>query len=408
MRSTLLTLAVSTLLAVGGISTPSLAQNGSMSMALLGGTNSFRPDLTQRDLKVIIRVLGLKGESLTALQNLYDGYAGTLASEGAAVREYVAEVIEKSEILQNVDLLKPANERIEQWNKRSEQIKKTFLDDLKSLLTREEESRWPIVERELRRIRHVSAGLLTGENVDLVRLTEDVVGEAGATGELAELLNRYSDELDHALVARKKAKDENTELYSKGLKEDPEQARKAWKAVNDARLAVQALNDRYARLIAAQVPPEKKQAFERAWFERCYPMVCRPTRLDEYLKDAQQLQSLTGEQKSQLKAIAGRYEERVWQHRQVAAKAWREFETEHRRVQLEEAITKDRTDRHNQYNGSWLPESHPINATRRERLEIDRDFRRQIDAVLTPEQRDEVPTRLTPFAKYESWQPNGL
>ena len=31
-------------------------------------------------------------------------------------------------------------------------LKKSFMEDLKSLLTRDQEARWPIVERELRRM----------------------------------------------------------------------------------------------------------------------------------------------------------------------------------------------------------------------------------------------------------------
>lgn len=408
MHCRMLVLVWAAALFVGGLALPAAAQYGSMSMSLLGGANSFKPDLSQRDLKVIIRVLGLKGDSLTALQSLYDGYAGTLAAEGAAVREFVAEVIEKAETMQNVDLLDPARKRIDEWNKRSEQIKKTFLDDLKSLLTREEESRWPIVERELRRIRYVSSGLLSGENVDLVRLTEDVVGESGATGELAELLNRYSDELDHAIVARKKALDERKEEYTKSVKSDPAKARAAWAAINDERLKVQGLNDRYARLIAGLVPAEKKQAFERKWFEACYPAVCRPTRVDEYLKDARELQSLKPEQKAELKAIAAAYEEKVWQQRQGMAAAWRRFEAENRTKTLEDAIAGTKEDRHQQYNGAWMPDTHPIVTTRKERLELDREFRRKIDAVLSAEQREEVPTRLAPYAKFENWEPYGV
>jgi len=330
------------LVVMTGMATPVAAQQSTMSMGLFSGSNSFRPDLTQRDLKVIIRVLGLQGESLKALQDLYDGYAGTLASEGVAVREYVAEVIEKAETLQNAELVVPARTKISEWEVRSEQIKKTFLEDLKSLLSRDEEARWPIVERELRRLKYVGSGILTGENVDMVKLTEDVVGESGAQGEVAELLNRYSEELDHVLVARKRALDENKEEYSSAIKTDPDKARKCWGAVNDARLAVQALNDRYASLIAGVMPGDKKQKFERAWLERCYPMACRPSRVDEYLKDAKELQSLSAEQKTQLKAIGAAYEA-TSKSRYSASPARRPKRTASVRLPACTSVTRSRT-----------------------------------------------------------------
>ena len=71
--------AVVAVVACGGV--VARAQNGSMSIGLYSGDTSFRPDLSARDLKVIIRVLGLSGDAQKALQDLYDGYAGTLAAE---------------------------------------------------------------------------------------------------------------------------------------------------------------------------------------------------------------------------------------------------------------------------------------------------------------------------------------
>ncbi len=388
-------------------------QHGSMSMSLLHETNSFRPDITQRDLKVIIRVLGLQGESLRALQDLYDGYAGTLASEGAEVREFVAGEIERAETLQNLGLIDQARARIAKWNIRSEQIKKTFLEDLKSLLTRDEEARWPIVERELRRVRLASTGILSGENVDLVRLTEDVLGESGQTQQVQDLLNRYSEELDRVIVARKAALEAHKDEYSKAIKSDPDKARSCWTAVTDARLAVQAVNDRYARLLAGE-SGDQKLAYERAYFEKCYPALCRPSRVDEYLKDAQALPSLTADQISRLRTIKAAYEQRVWTLRLAAAPGWRDFEKQHRAKVLEEALSGtgrnpgEMSSRNEHYNGAWLPDSHPINASRRDRLELDRDFRRQIDGVLTPGQRADIPSRLTPFARFENWEPYGI
>src|SRR5882672_5209093 len=108
------------------LASPALAQFSSMSMGLYNDEGSFRPDLSTRDLKVIVRVLNLHPEAEKALMDLYAGYDGSLQSEGAAVKEFVNDQIEKSEIMQDPDLLSKAHSRIAQWNQRSEQIKKTF------------------------------------------------------------------------------------------------------------------------------------------------------------------------------------------------------------------------------------------------------------------------------------------
>ncbi len=61
---------------------PALGQRSSMSMGLYNDEGSFRPDLSTRDLKVIVRVLNLQPETEKALMDLYAGYDGTLQSEG--------------------------------------------------------------------------------------------------------------------------------------------------------------------------------------------------------------------------------------------------------------------------------------------------------------------------------------
>jgi hypothetical protein len=388
-----------------------LGQRGSMSMSMsLLHEASFHPDISQRDLRVIIRVLGLKGDSLQALQDLYDGYVGTLASEGAEVREFVAGEVERAETLNDVNLLSDAHTRIHAWTKRSEQIKKNFLEDLKSLLTRDEEARWPIVERELRRIRYIHDGVLSGENVDLVNITGDLLGDTEVSPELAALLNRYSEELDRALVARRAAWDENYGEYTKALTEDPTKARRCWEAMNEARLAVRAVNDRYARLLAAEVPPELRERFERMCFERTYRALCRPSSVEEYINAARQLNSLSAEQVTRLEEIAAAYEARLWVYRQSAAKAWRQFEEDCRKESLEQALRgeqaqDDTSPRGQQYNGAWLPESHPINVSRRERYELDVQFRKHVEAVLTAAQRAEVRAHSRQYARFENWEP---
>src|SRR3954464_12538360 len=92
----------------------------------------------------------------------------------APIKEFVSAQIERAEIMEDATHINDVYKKLGEWRTRSEQVKKAFLDDLKSLLSKEQEARWPIVERELRRLKQVGSGKLSGESVDLVRLTEDV------------------------------------------------------------------------------------------------------------------------------------------------------------------------------------------------------------------------------------------
>ncbi len=389
---------------VAGLSSLAAGQMGSMSMGLVSA-DSFRPDISERDLKIISRVLELPADSQQALQALYDGYAGTLSSEGRAVKEFLAGEIERAEALQDSTLLSAASARVAKWNERSEQVKKAFLEDLKSLLSQEEEARWPLAEREIRRFKLLPQGILSGEDVDLVRLVDEV--GVAETPELSAMLIRYREELDRSLLARKALLDEQKPAYEGARKAgDVARTLAIWEDVHKARLSVQGVNDRYARLLLGQMPDSAREPFEQKYFALCYRAVCKETRAETYLKDALALKSLSPEQRQQLVTIDQQYQKRRATMLKGLAAGWRDYEELARPGSDSERSEGVRSGK--RYNGAWLPESHPLVKGRKDRYEADKELRTQVDQVLSREQRDEVPTRLTDVARFEDWGVGGL
>lgn len=395
-------------LALGVLPRVVFAQSGTMSTGLYSDEGSFRPDLSPGDLKVIERVLGLDAAEKQALDELYSGYSTTLRNEGSEVRDFVNGEIERAQMMQNANLLDKAQKRLAEWGSHSEKVKRTFLDDLKSLLSKDQEARWPIVERELRRIRLVGGGRLSGENVDLVRLTEEVMG-IPPTADLAELLNRYSGELDHALVARNEFLASKSQKFSDSMTTNPAAAKETWEESQRVRGNVRDINDRYARMIAEQLPAEKRAEFQRRVFSQTYPAIVRPTLVEEYLKDAAEVATLTAGQRSQIAAIRSRYEVDRTALMAKGGVAWRQFEAEDKPQQLAEALGERAKDPSSQlFTGAWLPDTHPLIRYRRDRLVLDQALRASLDGVLTTEQKNSAPGRTTPTATFQNWEPWGL
>ncbi len=391
------------------LAAPARAQHGSMATSLFSEEAHFSPEFSARDLKVMIGVLDLKPEEQEALSALYTAYADTLRAEGAAVREAVSEALERAEIMNDAGLMAPGSAAMEKWSARSEEIKASFLADLKSLLTREQESRWPILERELRRIKRVGSGQVTGESVDLVRLVEGALEGSAVPAAVAELLARYRDELDRALIARDMYLDAVKSDYRAALKDDPARGLTLWKEARHRRVAVRDCNERFARQIAPELPPEHRASFEERVFELSFPMLAKDTRTDTYLKDAAALTSLTPEQTSELSAVANRHRSQRTAWQREAAAAWRLYEDAAMPSDLAGALGESAGDENrNQYNGAWLDESHPLTAARRARYGLDRTTRAGIDRILTPRQREEVPSRTSPMARFDDWSPWGL
>lgn len=394
--------------AVLGFAAAASAQSGVMSMGLYNDESSFRPTLSSSDLKLVVRVLNLGDTEKNAVEELHKGYAAALKTEGGAVRDFVNGEIEKAQAMQNVGLLGPARKRIDEWTKRSEELRKTFLDDLKSLLSREEEARWPIVERELRRLREIGGGRLAGESVDLVRVTEDVL-RAAPSGDLAEMLNRYSSELDRALVARERFLEENSKGFQELIKTDVKKANDVWNEAQRVRGSIRDINERFARQVLEALPVEKRPKFELRVFELSFPAIVRPSFAEGYLKDVGELDSLTGEQRSRLATIKSQFERDRWKLWMNAGPAWRQFEETNKPKELLKALGEYREDpRHELYTGAWLPESHPLVRYRQERLVLDQALRRSLDDLLTEEQENAVPGRTQHFARFENWETYGL
>jgi Spy/CpxP family protein refolding chaperone len=382
------------------------AQLGSIGGPVFRG--EFAPEFSARDLKVIIRVLDLKPDAQQALQALYDNYTDTLRREGDAVKESVAAEIDRAELLNNRALLEPAQKQVEDFRKRAAQLGKTFLEDVKSLLTREQEESWPILQRELRRIKRIGKGRLAGESADIVRLVEDLIGDAPMPPRTLELLNLYRLEIDRALIARDEFLSGDAKDFSELTRSDPTRAAKLFTDAQSLRQAVRDINERFARQIAAELSPEQAAALDAKLFELSYPMLLRDARGDLYLKDALALESITLEQKSQLQALkASRQAERLAWARQ-AAPGWRDLEDDVPDYLASAMGAPVHPMDGNQFNGSWLPQNHPLQQARLRRAELDRALRTRIDQILTPDQRAEIPSRLDGYAKFEVWLSGGI
>jgi hypothetical protein len=395
-------------LVAGSLALTVRAQSGTMTTGLYNDESSFRPTLSGPDLKVVMRVLGLGQAERQAVEDLYQGYAAALRNEGGSVRDYVNGEIEKAQVMQNVGLLEPARKRVHEWDLRSEQLKKVFLEDLKSLLSKEEEARWPIVERELRRMKHIGGGRLAGESLDLVRLTEDLLG-GPPTGDLADLLNRYSTELDYALVNRERFLDDKRKGFQEAIKADLESAKKMWDEAQRVRGTVRDVNEKFSRQIADQLLPGVKEKFRKRVFEGSFPALVKPTFAEGYLKDVGELDTLTSDQRAQLAVIKDKYDRDREAVLNRGAAGWKQFEADDKPRELSRALGERPEDPRNQYyTGAWLPESHPLVKYRQERLVMDQALRSSLDGILTSEQKDAVPGRVTHFARFENWEPWGL
>lgn len=168
----------------------------------------FRPPLAERDLRAIGETLGLDETQRETLDDLLRSLTQEFKVEWVEHRERAtdAQLKNEAEDGENTDwssqLIAQMDDRA-RFQARQEELIESLFDDLRLVLSAEQERKWPEVERDRRRATTLSAyALHDEESIDLVSLTAALDLSADQRAALAPVLARYADQLDGVLAAR--------------------------------------------------------------------------------------------------------------------------------------------------------------------------------------------------------------
>lgn len=365
----------------------------------------FKPEYSKRDVAIIVRVLGVSATEREAIDTLYEGYVDGLRTRANEVSAILNEQVERAEVVGDSRLIQ--NIRADDWQKEADSKKAAFLDDLRGLLTPEQVGRWNLAEREVRRLKRVGSGRVPGEAADLIRILDEVDETASSNKDIADLLERYATELDAAIMTRDKLIEDQGKVFYEKTESDPEEAKSLWKDSLRNRTAIRDINRRYVRQITPLLSEEKAEQFNKRFFEKSYSALFKPTRSEEWSREAAALTTLTDEQRNTTKEAIKTYETKRWQVLQRGA-------------ELEDAVVAERMPReleakllnkpeHVNFTGQLdLPADHPMRKWREERFALDYSLRREINSILTEQQRSEVSVTVGGFASFVDDSPSGL
>lgn len=386
------------------------AQSGSITMSVYDSDRYFAPQFSRRDLRMFEQVLGLSSDEKIALDALYEAYTASLRTRCDEIRAVVTDTAERAEVLGNRELLNTLGPKRLEWDKQARALQEQFLDDLKSLLSGDQAARWPIVERELRRVKKMPTGRLMGESVDVVQVTLDVLGDEKPSAAVGELLEQYAQDADRAILAREAVLERHADGFRSLIDEDPVKAEGVWNEAQHVRRALRELNRRYAERVALLLTSERAEALSRRIFELNYPKVMTPTRAFLFIERAAGLKDLSNAERAAAEDIRERYERRVWEWRRKAAAEEVKHEDDELPRELAGRVGRLRPgEDSNSWDGRlYLPEDHPLVKVRQERYELDRAARLEMESALSMEHRREAQRDLPDFAKFDNWAPWGL
>ncbi len=252
-------------------------------------------------------MLGLDETQLAAALTMHEGYMAQVKEARAELRRGMEEARRAAEEADDRGgLMESINKASSTMRTTSETLERTFMDDLRAILTEAQSERFVRVERARRREVAAREATVSGEAVDLGRVIA-VAAPGFAAPELAEAMDSYELELDRLIQARPEPMAMGGGPGG-GMPIDIEKMQATMKERSEAGKKIAEANDRHARKIEALLPEEARAAFRREFDRQAFPRVFREPAVMKDVAAAAALDDLTPEQRTQVAEIRDSYE----------------------------------------------------------------------------------------------------
>jgi len=328
------------------------------------------------------KILHLDKDQSDSAAALYDGYSTAFRT---ATRDFTTESrrIREADAPKSPELAEHTAAAFKAKTDRQAALEKSFLSDLRALLTTDQEKSWPSVERARRR-ELVLRGVISGESIDLIQIVDSLRLTPDESTPLAEPLTSYELDLDRALLDKDRIlKDEKpfdalNEFNSVSLMKRTTQTR-------DFGLTIRDLNDRHARQIEATLPEPRRAAFRTAVHTAGFPSVYATSHGSKLLAAAAKLADLDPAQREKLESLRKTYERDLAAANAKLEEATRDFETSKQSI----VMTMNSGGTMQVMLGKF--EDNPILKAAGVKRDLDTKLREQLEKLLRPTQVDALP-----------------
>ncbi len=287
-------------LCVGLSATPSHAQLGLQA----GFVEAFQADYLNRDIELFVDFLALEEWQVPTIESLLQDYSGDFRIGVDGLRDEMKGM--KDQIISAGDqgamgvIMAPINK----WTQEKARLKQRFIDNLKSILSEEQQARWPQLERAMRREKELPRGLLSGESVDLRLVSRECEVPPDVMFVAKDTLEAYEVGLDAALLARADQMAESQDKIKEALiAQDFARGLEELELIVATRVALRDLQDRSIETLAAAYGDRWGPIFRARALSTAYPVVFRPSPMIPYFAAARELPGLSPEQITQLNEL---------------------------------------------------------------------------------------------------------
>ncbi len=348
---------------------------------MFGGGGMDAP-VTKAELERYGKILKFTGDQSEAAKALFEGFEAAYKPKQDAARKAMEDAREEFRETRDPSVWTAVGEKTAKLREERAAAEKQLLDDVKSLLTADQASLWPKVERERRREKVMRQGMMSmsGERADLIKIVEAIKLSEDATKAVAPVLDSYEVDLDGLLVKRnevnEKAMSQGNTLREAFAGGDMTEINKMIEEGRQAAMRVRDANRRYAKQIEGLLAGEEQAKFNAEFRKESYPQIYRTTRYGTRVIDAAAAMELDATTKKSLEAIKADFDQRNNALNDQAEKA-QDAQEENFSLQ-------------NMMGGGNNEEMTKVRTARRE---LETKTIEQVKALLTPEQVAKLPER---------------
>lgn len=372
---------------VGGLSGTAVAQERQImvmsSGGLMGGSDPRQ--VAQSSVDRYASVVGMTAEQKEAAKLLWEGYSAAFREASTTRRDKTQAVMQTFQETQDHSVMREKMPEIrKEFTDRATKLEKEFFGDLKALLSTDQETAWPKVERLRRREVGLTRSFLSGDSLDLTEIVGNLKLPANAG--LSEAMEQYEADLDRALQAREadlKGLEEATANLEAGpdafakMQEEQAKAREASSKIRDVHAS-------FARRLEGLMPEDVRGKFRDQIKHKTYPTVYRQSHVSRSIEAASKFDDVSGDVKAQLTELAAKYaRESAPLNDEWANQIKAQDDSGEGDLRIGDMAMR----MSNRQEG----ETSPLDTARKARRELDDRYKQQLEALLTPEQKARLP-----------------
>jgi hypothetical protein len=370
-----------TLAGAMSLAMPASAQFGEAA----GISEAMVQDYYSRDLRYFAEQLALDDAQRSIVESLYVDYEQEFNEGLARMRKRLEEMREQFQANDVDQVLRMVFKPIEEWSVEKRAMGDVFLDNVKVVLTPEQQEMWPKFQRFLYREKHLAKGRLSGESLNLFQIVNDMGLNPLEMQGVQPTVDEYDIALDAALRARQQAMiSSQSDMFRSFAEQNPTVSLAILERQVQLSVNVRGVNDRYVESLALVMPEAKSAEFKQKALERAYPRVYRPTPVQAIFTAAKELPGLEPTLLEAIVSLEAAFLSELRTMNAQLAVLVRDWEPREMRLRAE-AFARRMT------NAQPEPIEDPTREAFQNRDEMSRRYVRQLQALLTAEQFASLP-----------------